>query len=262
MKRIIHYLTVLVMTAVMFLPAVTAYARNYAKPQYSGRRWKLIAKDELKTDTDRLIYVRYRGGTVAKVQMWKKVEAEPAAEEKDPAKTDADKSVVGNLTAGKAKKTVKYKWKKLLSTKGYVGRNGLDKVRQGDVKTPTGKFHITMAFGIKPSPGTAGIGYTKLNRYHYWSGERATYNTFVDVRTLGRSSVAGEHLITYVPFYNYALAMDYNKNCTYLKGSAIFVHCTKPGRPYTGGCVAVSESKMRKIVRNTTEHTLIAIYPE
>ena len=46
-------------------------------------------------------------------------------------------------------------------------------------------------------PGTAGIKYKKLNKYHYWSGEKATYNRFIDVRKIGRKSIAGEHLITY-----------------------------------------------------------------
>ena len=264
MKRYLRYAAVFLLTVMMLLPSVTAQARNYALAKYDGKRWKMIAQEELNTDTDRLIYVRYTGGTKAKVQMYKKVKAaseSSEAESKAAAETAADpgsSDVVSSV--GAARKTVKYKWKKIFSTNGYVGRNGINKVRQGDVKTPTGTFNITMAFGIKKSPKTAGIKYTKLNKYHYWSGEKATYNRFIDVRKIGRKSVAGEHLITYVPFYNYALAMDFNKECVYRGGSAIFVHCTKPGRPYTGGCVAVSEKKMKKMVRNTTKHTKICIY--
>jgi len=242
-KKQVRSAAAFLLAVMLLIPAVTAHARNYALAKYNGgKRWRLIGKEELNTDTDRLIYVRYTGGSTAKVQMYKKVEA----------KTGSSKSG----------KTVKYKWKRIISANGFVGRNGINKVRQGDVKTPTGTFNITMAFGIKDSPGTAGIGYTKLNRYHYWSGEKATYNRFIDVRDIGRRSIAGEHLITYVPFYNYSMAMDYNKDCTYLKGSAIFIHCAKPGRPFTGGCVAITEKNMKKMVRNTTVHTKICIYPK
>jgi len=259
MKKMIRCAAAFLLLLLLMAAPLTAQARNYALAKYNGKRWKLIGKEELKKDTDRLIYVRYLGGTKAKVRMYRKVEV--VSETKSEETAAADGREVVNST-GASGRTVKYKWKKILSANGYVGRNGLNKVRQGDVKTPTGTFHITMAFGIRKSPGTAGIAYTKLNKYHYWSAEKATYNRFIDVRTIGRTSVSGEHLITYVPFYNYALAMDYNKDCTYLKGSAIFVHCAKPGRPYTGGCVAVSEAKMKKIVKNTTNHTKICIYPD
>ena len=266
MKKRLRYAAAFLLAVMLLIPAVTAQARNYALAKYNGgKRWRLIAKEELKTDTDRLIYVRYTGGTRAKIQMYKKVEAGKKMQEENKVKTETtvpaeDNTVVGSARA--AASTVKYKWKRIYSVNGYVGRNGINKVRQGDVKTPTGTFAITMAFGRKQSPGTAGMAYTKLNKYHYWSGEKATYNRFIDVREIGRKSIAGEHLITYVPFYNYALAMDYNKDCVYLKGSAIFMHCAKPGRPYTGGCVAVSEKIMKKTVQNTTMHTKICIYPQ
>ncbi|MBO6163555.1 MAG: L,D-transpeptidase family protein [Lachnospiraceae bacterium] len=201
--------------------------------------------------------------------MWKKVyvetvpettSAEPAASEKTVAETPDGSTA--ETTAAETEIVRQPSWKKILSCTAYVGRNGIKKKREGDKKTPVGAFHITMAFGIKKSPGTAGISYTKLNKYYYWSGERDTYNTFVDVRDLGRSSVAGEHLISYKPFYNYSLAMDFNKKGVFKKGSAIFLHCTKPGRKYTAGCIAVAEKKMKKIVKNTTEKTMIFIYPK
>lgn len=213
-------------------------ARNYAKAKYDTNRWQKMKKDYLKKGADRLIFVKYTGGTDAEVEMWKRV----AGNVQEDGTTGADT------------------WKLVLSTPGFVGQNGINKKKEGDRKTPTGVFHVTMAFGRKKSPGTAGISYTKLNKYHYWSGERATYNTFVDVRTLGRRSVAGEHLINYNPQYNYAMAFDFNAAGVYKKGSAIFLHCTKTGRNFTAGCVAVPQKYMKKIVKNTTEKTWIFIY--
>ncbi len=264
----------------LFLPAGSAYARNYAKKKYNKNRWTLIKKDFLKKDTDRLILVKYKKGSKATLEMWKKVytetvpeptAAEPAASENAVAETPAGSTEettpgaaaeTSDGTTSEAEVVRQPSWKKILSCSAYVGLNGINKVREGDKKTPVGAFHITMAFGIKKSPGTAGISYTRLNKYYYWSGERDTYNTFVDVRDLGRSSVAGEHLISYKPFYNYSLAMDFNKKGVFKKGSAIFLHCTKPGRKYTAGCIAVAEKKMKKIVKNTTKKTMIFIYPK
>ncbi|MDE6627610.1 MAG: L,D-transpeptidase family protein [Lachnospiraceae bacterium] len=231
-------------------------AKDYGKSKYNKTRWQTIKNDYLNTKTDRLIFVKYKTGSKATVEMWKKI-----TKTTEPASNNiASNDNTDALTNEASLYTSKTAWKKIISCKAYVGQNGLNKKRQGDRKTPMGIYNITMAFGRKKSPGTAGISYTKLNKYHYWSAEKATYNTFVDVRTLGRTWMSGEHLISYDPWYNYALAMDYNKKCTYLKGSAIFLHCTGKGRTYTMGCIAVSEKNMKQIVKNTTTHTKIFIY--
>ena len=67
-------------------------------------------------------------------------------------------------------------------------------------------------------------------------------------------------MIEYDPWYDYGLALDFNKKGKYLKGSAIFLHCEGKGRKYTHGCIAVSKAKMKKIVKNTTNNTKIFIY--
>lgn len=60
---------------------------------------------------------------------------------------------------------------------------------------------------------------------------------------------------------NYALAIDYNKKCIYKKGAAIFLHCTG-SNPYTGGCVAVKEKYMKKIMKTVDKNAKICIYPK
>lgn len=84
-------------------------------------------------------------------------------------------------------------------------------MKEGDRKTPTGVFGFTKAFGIKDNPG-AKLPYTKLNPYLYWCGDEQWYNTLVDVREI-HHECSGEHLISYVPHYNYVLAIDYNPEC-------------------------------------------------
>ncbi len=201
-------------------------------PVSAKDRWtKLQDKYLNNSSVNRLIFVKYDGRYDTMLYMYKK-----------------QKDEEGN----------KY-WKLLLSCQAYVGKKGIGKKVQGDKKTPTGTFPITEGFGRKKNPGLKWLKYTKLNKYLYWSGEPDTYNTMVDARDLGRESVAGEHLITYKPQYNYALVIGYNLKRVYGKGAAIFLH-VMGSNPYTGGCVAVSQKNMKTIMKNTTRKTKICIY--
>lgn len=249
-KKII---TALLGCCLLLCSPIPVRAKDYGKSKYDRTRWSEIMKDYLDTKTDRLIFVKYRGGTRAAVEMWEKAEMTK--------KQFSDVTSEGAPPVQTQEPDVVTDWGKIVSCAAYVGANGLYKEKAGDRKTPVGIYNITMAFGRKKSPGTAGISYTKLNKYHYWSAERDTYNQFIDVRTLKREKMKGEHLIDYDPHYNYALALDYNKKCTYLKGSAIFLHCFGDNT-YTAGCIAVPEKEMKTIVQNTTKHTKICIYKE
>ena len=193
-------------------------------------RWgKLLAEYQDEPGTDRLIFVKYLGKSRACLEMYKKL-----------------------------RKNGEDRWLKILSCGAYTGKNGMNKEKEGDQKTPTGIFPITAAFGIKKDPGTE-LPYTEVNEYHYWSEEEDTYNQLVDVRTLGREKMKGEHLIDCSPAYNYAMVIGYNQECVYGKGSAIFLHA-KGKKTYTAGCVAVSQANMKRILKNATRKTKICIY--
>lgn len=151
-------------------------------------------------------------------------------------------------------------WQEVLQCKAYLGKNGIDKQREGDVRTPTGDFGMLMAFGAKDDPGSL-IPYTKLTNTMYLCGDREYYNQFVDVSKIKHTcSGNSEHLLSYIPQYNYALFFDYNKDNVYGKGSAIFLHCFG-NYPYTMGCVAVAEENMIKILRMADRNARICIYP-
>ena len=59
-----------------------------------------------------------------------------------------------------------------------------------------------------------------------------------------------EHLADYDPAYRYALNLSYNEEGTPGLGSAIFVHCLRPDRPFTGGCVAIPEEQMLALMQH------------
>ena len=141
-------------------------------------------------------------------------------------------------------------WKELYSCTAYVGKNGIGKTKEGDKRTPTGTFNLTTPFGIKADPG-ANMPYTQVTKYHYWCGSSGSqyYNQLIDTRVIDRQRTsADEYLISYVPQYNYCMFIDYNASGEAGKGSCIFLHCTGSSTS-TGGCVAVPESVMKKIIQ-------------
>lgn len=186
----------------------------------------LLQKYEKNKKVNQLIFVKYKGKSKANVILYKKANG---------------------------------KFKKVFTCASYVGKNGINKKREGDSKTPTGIYGFTKAFGIKKNPKSK-IKYTKLNKYYYWSGDKKYYNQMIDIRKV-KASRSGEHLIEYNPEYNYALALDYNKKCVYKKGSAIFLHCTGK-KKYTAGCIAVKEKYMKKIMQTVDKNAKICIYPQ
>ena len=156
-------------------------------------------------------------------------------------------------------KNEKGEWREVLQCKAYLGKNGIDKTREGDVRTPTGDFGMLMAFGAKENPGSL-VPYTKLTNTMYLCGDKEYYNQFIDASKVNHTcSGNSEHLLSYIPQYNYALFFDYNKENVYGKGSAIFLHCFG-SYTFTMGCIAVAEENMVKILKTVDGHGRICIY--
>ena len=149
-------------------------------------------------------------------------------------------------------------WKTQLSCQGYVGSRGIGRAHEGVARTPSGDFGITSAFGIRSDPGSI-LPYVKVTDDMYWCADEHYYNQLIDINECPHDC-AGEHLASIAPYYNYGLFFDYNTNPVRLHaGSAFFVHC-KAGEPYTGGCIAVSQANMIKIVRTVTPGARLLIY--
>ena len=90
-----------------------------------------------------------------------------------------------------------------------------------------------------------------MTKYHYWCGDSSSeyYNQLVDERIVDRKHTsADEYLINYGGVYNYCMFIDYNAEGVPNKGSCIFLHCQGKNK-YTGGCVAIPESNMKKIIQ-------------
>ena len=154
------------------------------------------------------------------------------------------------------------KWQMIMTTPGYIGREGLGKTKEGDGKTPVGTFGFSAAFGIADDPGCA-IPYTKVDENTYWSGDirdGMQYNRMVDIKDypdLDKDS--SEHIIDYTRHYQYCLNISYNQECKTDAGSAIFLHCLGPNKPYTGGCVAIPENQMKLVMQKVKPDCAVII---
>ena len=154
-------------------------------------------------------------------------------------------------------------WKQILSTPGYVGKNGLcldADHAEGCAQTPVGIYHFNKAFGIAADPGCA-LEYIQVDDDIYWSGDPDDcYNQMV--RLSEHPDLAmddSEHIVNYEYEYQYCLNISFNEEGTPGRGSAIFLHCLGRAKPYTGGCVAIPEYIMKQVMQNVTEDCVVVI---
>ncbi len=154
-------------------------------------------------------------------------------------------------------------WKQILSTPGFVGRNGVcadADHAEGCGQTPLGVYGFNRAFGIAPDPGCA-IPYVQADDNTYWSGDPDRYyNEMVDIRDVPDLVMDdSEHIVDYAYQYRYCLNISFNAEGTPGRGSAIFLHCFGPLKPYTGGCVAVPEYIMVQIMQKVQPDCVVVI---
>lgn len=137
-------------------------------------------------------------------------------------------------------------WTLVFDGEAYIGKNGMNKTKEGDSKTPCGDYEILQAFGILPNPGTT-LEYIDITPDTFACDEDCEYyNQIINVKETGHDC-KGEAMYNYCPQYNYGLTTSYNKENKYPDGSAIFVHC-KGQKPYTGGCIALDEKDMKVVL--------------
>ena len=147
----------------------------------------------------------------------------------------------------------------ILSTSGWIGKNGLGTASEGSSYTPKGIFEPDIALGIKADPG-CGIDYHQVDDSDYWDCDSSStkYNQLVSTDTYTDFDTSiSEHLINMGSVYDYILNIGYNASCTPYAGSAFFLHVTS-GRP-TAGCVAIPEEDMITVLKNVTSNTAIII---
>lgn len=153
-------------------------------------------------------------------------------------------------------------WSETLRVDGYLGYGGIGKEREGDGKTPTGLYGLSVAFGKKEDPGSL-IPYTQIDEKYWWVGDYDSkyFNQLCHEDMEGRDwkldPSESEHLWDYKG-YNYCLFVEYNTEGVYKKGSCIFLHCIGQ-KLETLGCIAVAEEDMVFILQHLREGAKILI---
>jgi L,D-peptidoglycan transpeptidase YkuD (ErfK/YbiS/YcfS/YnhG family) len=138
---------------------------------------------------------------------------------------------------------------------GWSGFQWASQRRQGDGSTPAGTFTMTRSFGLKANPGTK-MPYRQAGRGDYWAYDPRcprSYNTWQKYSSnrCWRTSWA-EKLTAYTGQYNHAVIINFNmptatRTANTKLGGGIFLHIH--GKGATAGCVSVSSTDMRRIMR-------------
>ena len=169
-------------------------------------------------------------------------------------KTAIDGDFHANLTIYEAKNG---NYESIFNCPAVVGKNGPGK------QSPLGTWAIGEAYGINDDPG-CGVPYTKVDDDMYWCATGSNskkYNTLIKRSNDPDADYSeDEHLIDYPVVYNYLLDLGYNRAGAPYAGNAIFLHCWRGPDSPTGGCVAVSEESMIKILQTIKPGTSVTIY--
>lgn len=143
-----------------------------------------------------------------------------------------------------------------LGVKGLVSPK--DKI-EGDLKTPTGYYPITFAFGKKNDLETH-LDFVEIGRNHIWVSDTASsaYNTIVvDIDGKYANNQVNEKLFRNDDLYDYAIVIDYNVNPVVKgKGSAIFMHIQRSENHRTAGCISLPKEDIVNLIEwlNPAKH--------
>ena len=142
-------------------------------------------------------------------------------------------------------------WVPKVQSPAVYGWGGMSNNRHsGDGTTPIGLFRTDTPFGRREALEGFPSEYQEImisQANQYWSGSTNRLEVDPDV-----SKQDGERLYEDWArgIYSYCLNSGFNKdNYRPGTGSALFLHCTKDGKPSTAGCVAMDERAMVRILQ-------------
>ncbi len=130
-----------------------------------------------------------------------------------------------------------------------VGYNGIARPgskREGDGKTPSGRYGFSFFFGVQRRLAFA-FPFRHAYSYDYWDDDPASarYNEWVDARS--HDPGASPEPMHQVPAYDYSAVIAYNTARVPGLGSAIFLHVGTGTA--TAGCVSLPRSRLIRVLR-------------
>ena len=143
-----------------------------------------------------------------------------------------------------------------------IGKKGLiKKKREGDKKTPIGKFNIGHLYYRKDriKKPTTNLNCISIQKNMGWCDDVANkkkYNKLIKVN----KNIKHEKLYRQDNKYDLLIPIKYNfKNTILGKGSCIFIHLTKNYQP-TAGCIALKKKDFLILLKLINKKTRIKIY--
>jgi L,D-peptidoglycan transpeptidase YkuD (ErfK/YbiS/YcfS/YnhG family) len=141
---------------------------------------------------------------------------------------------------------------------GYNGTAPPGKKREGDGRTPSGRYGFSFFFGVDANQHFS-FPFRHAYTYDYWDDAPASprYNEWVDTKTA--SPGADPEPMHNVPAYDYAAVIAYNTARVRGRGSAVFLHVGTGTA--TGGCVSLPKPELLKVLHwlRPADHPTIAI---
>lgn len=137
-------------------------------------------------------------------------------------------------------------WELVKKMSGHIGLNGFsDNKREGDKKTPTGRYGIGTGFGQVGNPGTK-LPFKNIKADDVWVDDpkSSLYNTWQSKGKTSHLWNSAENMNHRL--YKFGFVINYNTNQVPNKGSAIFMHGSNS---YTVGCVSTPEANMIEIMK-------------
>ncbi len=140
----------------------------------------------------------------------------------------------------------------IASYPAQIGRNGVAKSgekREGDGKTPSGNFPITVLFGKEAFTNTA-MPFLKTEASIYCVDDTKSkyYNRIVDAQRIEKDFDSFEYMLREDGQYDIGAVVGYNKSGESGKGSCIFIHIQKNSGSPTAGCVALSKEDLNSLL--------------
>jgi L,D-peptidoglycan transpeptidase YkuD (ErfK/YbiS/YcfS/YnhG family) len=142
-----------------------------------------------------------------------------------------------------------------------LGRSGiLANKREGDGGTPRGRFRLLRVWwraDRSPRPSTR-LPVRRIVRDDAWCEDPCDrrYNRPMKLDT----AASGDRLWRDDHLYDLIIELDHNTRPRIAgRGSAVFVHVARPGLRPTAGCVALSASRLRGLLRRLGPRTRIVI---
>lgn len=137
---------------------------------------------------------------------------------------------------------VNVSWIRLYDVDGYIGKEGFAVTkREGDLKSPRGKYTIGTAFGRYGNPGT-NLPYRKITADDVWvdDSQSSFYNTWQNATGNNGRWKSAEKMD--IKPYDYGFVINYNTADRLSgAGSAIFFHVATN---HTAGCTGISQENV------------------